>query len=124
MIGKETTMKIPKYVQELLKRSQYVYDSYQKDPNYAVGYTIRIGKRSPYTRAKSFKEEIERFRYWAERVFKNQYNGTSDIFYILYMPSRTHYSNIGQFAVVTIYDPVMKDIEQFIPKEDKKGSRR
>ena len=36
------------------------------------------------------------------------------------IPKKTHYAN--QYAIVTIYDPVMKQLE-YIPKSDRRRNR-
>lgn len=41
-------MNIPNYVKSLLKGARYEFGSWRKNPNYAVGYTISIRKRSDY----------------------------------------------------------------------------
>lgn len=45
-------MKIPKYVQEIMERSEFVRG--YGDP----GYTIRIRKATPYTRISTLSAEI------------------------------------------------------------------
>ena len=98
-------MKIPKYVIELLERSKYSYDNrYRKNENYAVGYTIEIHKRTEYAYVSTLKEEIERL----EKFIVNN----SGEYKVIYIPSETHYNN--QYAVVTIFDPMMKHLEQYI----------
>lgn len=101
-------MKIPKYVQELMSRSRYEYHRYTKDPNYGVGYTISIRKYNEYERVDTLKKEIERLCNWANRI------AGCETAYILYMLHSTHYAN--QAATVTIFDPVMQKIEQYIPQ--------
>ena len=101
-------MQIPKYVQELMERSSYEYVSCRRDPNYAAGYTIRIEKRTVQTQVKTFKAEVEQLCKWANRVAR------TETAHILSMPAITRYNR--QFAVVTIFDPVMKHIEQYIPQ--------
>lgn len=100
-------MKIPKYVQELMSRSNYEFDSCRNNDNYAAGYTIKIHKYSAYEYLDTFKAEVERLCAWANRV------AGVETAYILDMPVRFHHCN--QVAVVTIFDPVMHKIEQYIP---------
>ena len=99
-------MKIPKYVQNLMERSKYEFDCCTTNENYAVGYTIRIRKESPYTKIDTFKKEVGRLVTWANRT------AGVDTAYILRIPEKTHYCN--QTAIVTIFDPVMMKLEQFI----------
>lgn len=102
-------MKIPKYVIELMSRAEYNYKYLVNDKNYAVGYTLNIFKATPYTRADTLKAEVERLVAWANKV------GGKGTAYILGFPSETHHYD--QEAIVTIFDPVMKHIEQYIRKE-------
>ena len=102
-------MTIPKYVQEILSRSKYEFDFCTNHPNYGAGYTIRIQKATPYTYAVTFNAEIERLCKWANRV------AGVETAHILYMPQKTQHCR--QFAVITIFDPIMQKIEQHIAKE-------
>lgn len=97
-------IKIPKYVQNIMHRAKYEYDFFYNHSEYAVGYTIRITKATPYTKIYTFKTELETLKKWVER------NGGKMI--ILHIPNETHY--INQYAIVTIYDPIMKYIEGYI----------
>ena len=99
-------MKIPKYVQELMERSKLVYDRCKNHPNYGAGYTIKVAKRSAYSQVDTLRKEVERLVKWA--------NGTpaGEIAFILDMPTETHHVN--QSAVVTIFDPIMQQIEKYI----------
>jgi hypothetical protein len=98
-------MNIPKYILGLLERSKYTYkDGYAKNEYYAVGYTIEIHKRTYYSRVETLKEEIEKLEKF---VTKNN----SEL-KILYIPTETHYND--QYAVITIFDPIMKQLEQYI----------
>lgn len=98
-------MEIPKYIKEILKRSEYNF-SMIKNENYGVGYTIKVAKNTAYTHIHTFKKELERMVNWANKQTKNK------CAYILYIPENTHYTE--QFAIVTIFDPVMQKIEQYI----------
>ena len=103
-------MKIPKYVQDLMSRSTYVYSTstlMTENPNYAAGYTIRIEKHSEYAEAEAFRKEVERLVKWANRV------AGIETAHILSVPDRTRHHKQG--AVVTIFDPVMQKIESYIP---------
>lgn len=108
---------IPNYIKEILSRSNYVFDYYTTDPNYAAGYTIRIDKATPYTWLKTFKSEITALEYWVQSTYKRIYNDDSIIFHLIYIPTRTHHNS--QFAIVTIFDPIMKHLEPYIPKKGK-----
>ena len=101
-------MKIPKYVQELMSRSEYEYDRFTKHENYSAGYTIRICKHSEYAYADTLKTEVERLCNWANRA------AGIETAYILHTPTQTHHCK--QYAIITIFDPIMQKIEQFIPK--------
>ena len=105
-------MEIPKYVQELMSRSSYVFSSNKiilENINYASGYTIRIQKRTEYTMVDTLRSEVERLVKWANR------KAGFECAYILYVPAKTHYRK--QSAVVTIFDPIMQKIEQFLPEK-------
>lgn len=97
-------MNVPKYIVDIMERAKYEFDCFKNNPDYSVGYTIKIRKSSAYTKVDTFKSEIERLKKWVE---KN--NGEM---IILDIPSTTHYVN--QIATVTIFDPVMRYIEQYI----------
>lgn len=98
-------MKIPKYVQEIMERSEYDF-RHTSNPNYSVGYTIRINKHSEYAKVDTLRKEAERIVAWANRV------AGENTAYILYTPEKTRYCK--QAAVVTIFDPVMQKIEKYI----------
>ena len=99
---------VPVYVQELMQRARYEYDRCAENENYGVGYTVAISKATPYARAWTLKKEVERLCKWANRT------AGVEIAHVLYVPDKTHYHE--QSAVVTIFDPVMKHIEQLIPE--------
>ena len=98
-------MKIPKYVIEMMKRARYEFDFFKNYNDYAAGYTIKIKKSTPYTMVETFNVEIERLKKWVEKNHGEMI--------VLDFPSKTHYVN--QSATVTIFDPVMQHIEQYIP---------
>lgn len=99
-------MKIPKYVIELMNRAKYNYTLSGKNKNYSTGYTIEIKKYSHYETADTFRKEIDRLKKWVERQ-----NGGEMI--IINCPTYTVHKTM-QYATVTIFDPVMKYIEQYI----------
>ena len=96
-------MKIPKFVRELMSRASWEYDH----PNSSPGYTVRIRKATPYTHAGTLCTECERLVNWANR----QPSGDETAFFD-YCPDTTRHR--WQYAIVTIYDPVMKYLEQYI----------
>lgn len=101
-------MKIPKYVIEMMSRAEYNYKYSVNDKNYAAGYTLNIFKASPYTKVETLEAEIKKLVAWANK------NGGEGTAYILGLPFRTHHYD--QSAIVTIFDPVMKEIEKYIVK--------
>lgn len=116
-------MKVPKYVKELLERATYNYDAL-KDENYSVGYTIDIKKRTHYQYISSFRAEIERLVVWVNKEFARRVNLCDDKYdespkcaYIISIPTKTRHSYM-QYATITIFDPVMKDLEKYINKEE------
>lgn len=103
-------MTIPEYVIDLMQRAKYNYEicnCMRYATVCAIGYTIDISKSSHYQKVNTFINEINRLKKWVE----NQ--GGEMI--IISVPSRTTYK-IMQYATVTIFDPVMKQIEQYINK--------
>ena len=111
-------MKVPKYVIELMERAKYNYDSCGKYKHYAVGYTIDIAKFSHYEYADTLKKEINRLIKWCNRQYEKSNDGwftDGKNAYILRLPQTTEYKTM-QYATVTIYDPVMKYLEQYISK--------
>lgn len=100
-------MIVPKYVVHLMERSQYEYVECKKSPDFAAGYTIRIEKRTPYTQIETLRKEIDRLVGWANRA-------VPDTAFILSCPNKTHHTD--QYAVVTIFDPVMQHSEKYIPE--------
>lgn len=104
-------MKIPKYVIDILQRSEYDFDLCRNHLNYAVGYTLSIKKYSHYQTAETFKSEVERFVSWCNKKYHN-------IACTLEVPNKTQHRQM-QYAVVTVYDPMMKDIEKYIPNREK-----
>jgi hypothetical protein len=101
-------MRVPAYVRELIERAVYNYNS--KSPDYSVGYTIDIEKRSDYGWVSYLADEIERLKKWVER----QPGGEM---VVIDVPKETRLRR--QTATVTIFDPVMQHIEKFIPPRQK-----
>lgn len=103
-------MEIPKYIQDMMERSKFVL-SYGEP-----GYTIAIRKATPYTQVSTFKVEIERLKKWIQQMMSKDDLGVPTMI-INRIPKKTHYAN--QYAIVTIYDPIMKQLEKYIQKSDK-----
>ena len=93
-------MKVPKYAQKMMICASFEFDHPKANP----GYTMRIPKATPYTKADTLRAECEKLVAWARK------NGSEAE--ILEMPNATHYCN--QTAVVTITDPCMKYLEVFM----------
>lgn len=108
-------MTIPKYVKDMMCRAEYNYDN-NSNPNYCVGYTVDIKKASHYQKIDTFKKEIDRLISWAKREYKKlgDTNECCEVACVLRMPTKTTYIGDIQSATVTIYDPIMKIIEQYI----------
>lgn len=96
---------VPKYVQELMERSYYYYGFDTKNERCGAGYTIAIKKATPYSYASTLKNEIERLKRWVERQPGGECN-------IISCPQKTTHGT--QIAIVTIFDPVMQQIEKLI----------
>ena len=98
-------MKIPNYIIALLNRSEYFYGDLG-----SAGYTLKIHKATPYTHMATLKSEVDRLIKWANKQFPTYPEApTAKLECGL---GRTMYCD--QSAIVTIYDPVMKHIEQYI----------
>lgn len=98
-------MIIPKYVQELMSRARFVLGAGE------AGYTIRIYKRTPYSKIPTLRAEVERLQKWVERMMPEDDLGVP-IMIINRIPTKTHYCD--QYAVVTIFDPIMQKLEKYI----------
>ena len=104
-------MIIPKYVQDLMKRAKFAIG--YGDP----GYTLEITKETPYTHASTLDTEIKRLEKWVKRVMPEDDLDVPTMI-VNKIPKKTHYCN--QYAIVTIYDPVMKELEKYIRGGNKK----
>lgn len=108
-------IKIPKYVENILARSQW------RAPHYLIGhyregfYTFTIVKETPYTTARVFRREVDRFLAWAQREARREYGCTWPIGHVVSAPKVTRHQK--QWAVVKIVDPIMHDIEDKIVKQ-------
>lgn len=102
-------MKLPKYVVNVMKRSFYCYEFELHGADVArwcaAGYTVAIKKESPYTYAETLCKEVERLQKWVNK----QDGGDCRI---ISLPKRTIHGD--QYAIVTIFDPVMKHLEKYI----------
>ena len=105
----------PKYVIDIMSRARFAKG--YGDP----GYTIEIAKRTRQTLASTFEKEIDRLAKYVERDMDRRimagYMGEptetrEPTIIVQNVPKKTHYCD--QYAVVTIYDPVMKDLEKYI----------
>lgn len=108
MIMAQRQFIVPKFVQEILSRSEYAYG-----PESEPGYSLKIHKRSIYANVSSLKKEVERFCSWADRNTPEGLNKSV----ILCVPKQNHYTD--QIAIVTVYDPVMRQIEEYIKDSNK-----
>jgi len=103
---------IPKYVENILSRSQW------KAPYYMAGkyregfYTFTILKETDYVTARVFQREVERFVAWANREAKKATGIQQPVATIISIPEKTRHAE--QYAVVKIVDPIMKQIEDHI----------
>lgn len=100
-------MKIPMYVQDLMERSEFALG--YGDP----GYTIVVHKRTYHQLANTFSKEIKKLEKWANRQVPHY--DDIPIAKIIKIPEKTHYRD--QTATITIYDPVMKQIERYMKKK-------
>lgn len=78
-----------------------------------AGYTIRIYKSTPYSKVSTLKAEVERLQKWVERMMPEDNLGVPTMI-VNSIPTKTHYCD--QYAVVTIFDPIMQRIEKYIKK--------
>lgn len=103
-------MKIPKYVVELMSRAEFDVLHPRGDP----GYTLRICKATAYTRHETLCKEVERLVAWANKKCPVPDEYESPTASVISTPHSTRYKK--QYAVVTIYDPVMRELEKYIPR--------
>lgn len=95
-------MKIPKYIQNIMGRARF--DRNFDNPRSNPGYTIIVRKATPYTHADTFRKELERMVSWAKKEYADAE--------ILECPEQTR--NCTQTALVTVTDPCMKYLEQYM----------
>ena len=99
--------KIPVYVQKLMSRASFEIG--YGEP----GHTLEIEKATPYTCVYTLRAEVERFVVWINRIMTKAALDAPMVV-INNVPTQTHYYN--QYAVVTVYDPVMQQLEKFMKK--------
>ena len=108
---------VPKYIRDILARSEWAVEAGRLPEGGDPGYTILIHKRTAYARAKTLDGETRLLRSWAERLMRRLFPGYDPAAQpktvIHQCPTETHYWD--QWATVTIWDPVMKYIEEYIP---------
>lgn len=105
-------MRIPKKYKELIWKAEYEFDECVNHEQYAAGYTLKVYKPSERTLIPTFRRQLEELVAWANR----QCEGSA---YILRCPSRTFYCK--QYAVVTIWDPVMQQLEKCIAEHHQRS---
>ena len=93
-------MKTPQYIINALKNTEFYFG---KDG--CVGYSIKIFKHTRYEYAKTLNQRCHTIVSWCNR----QIDGSAEV---VYCPQLTHYEQ--QFGIITIYDPMMLHLEQFI----------
>lgn len=93
-------MKTPQYIITPLKRAEFYFG---KDG--VVGYSIKIHKHTIYEYADTLLHRCGKIITWCNK----QIPGSAEM---VFCPKETHYRD--QFAVITIYDPLMLHLEQFI----------
>ena len=116
-------MKTPLYIQNLLSRCEWAVEAGRLPKGCDPGYTLLLHKRSAYALAKTLAKEADALKGWAEREMLKlcpYYDNDADpIAVVNHCPGETRYRD--QWAVITIWDPLMKHIEKFIPEKDRPG---
>lgn len=107
---------IPTYVKRMLKRASFAIETSKFEKGWDPSYTIIIPKHSIYAQADTLKAEVERLKAWCIRAKYGSFPSVGDLKFpgveVLHVPSETHYCK--QYAVVTIYDPIMQRVEHLI----------
>ena len=93
-------MKAPQYVITPLKKAKYYFGK-----DCCAGYSIKIYKRTRYEYASTLRSRCDKIITWCNK----QVACSAEM---VFCPSETRYDN--QFAVITIYDPVMLYLEKYI----------
>ena len=99
---------MPKYVKEMMSRASFCFTQ-----SFAIpGYTISIRKSTEYTSCQTLKQEVERLAKWVRKECNRRKLDFGMTMVVNSIPESTHYCK--QYAYVTIYDPIMMDLEKFI----------
>ena len=93
-------MKAPQYITTPLKRAEFYFG---KDG--VVGYSIKIFKHTRYEYAQTLRNRCSQIITWCNKQVPESAE-------MVFCPKETH--NTNQFAVITIYDPLMLHLEKFI----------
>ena len=93
-------METPKYIISALRGAEFYFGE-----NCVPGYSIKIRKRTKYEYATTLRSRVDRILTWCNK----QVGGSAEM---ISCPGCTNYTD--QFAVITIYDPVMLRLEGFI----------
>jgi hypothetical protein len=93
-------MKAPNYITNSLHNAEFYFGE-----DGCVGYSIKIFKHTRYENANTLRIRCAAIIGWCN----NQIPGSAEM---VSYPKVTHYTQ--QFAVITIYDPVMLYLEKFI----------
>jgi len=88
------------YIKQALSRAEFYFGR-----DGVVGYSIKIFKHTRYEYAKTLRERCSRIITWCNK----QVEGSAEM---VWYPTETRYDS--QFAVITIYDPVMIGLEKYI----------
>lgn len=109
-------MDIPKYIQALLGRSEWAVTAGRLPKDCDPGYTILLHKRTPYSLAGTLAEEARSLKKWCDRqtlsICPDYDLERMPKTVIRSCPQVTHYCD--QWAVVIIYDPLMKNLENMV----------
>lgn len=93
-------METPNYIKSALRGAKYYFGK-----DCVAGYSIKIYKHSRYEYSQTLRSRCGKIITWCNK----QVEGSAEM---VFCPSCTNYSD--QFAVITIYDPLMMHLEQFI----------
>lgn len=109
-------MEIPKYIQTLLERSEWAVTAGRLPKGCDPGYTILLHKRTPYSLAATLKKDADALKKWCDRRMLSTCPGYDlermPKTVVHSVPKATHHHD--QWAVVIIYDPVMKHLEHLV----------
>lgn len=113
-------MKIPKFVKEFLEwRAEWAIYSGIFRNGWDPTCTLFLHKRSYYCTVDTLKKDAERFCAWCNRQIPALKDYPRAV--ILMCPAHTHHCD--QYAVIRVYDPVLQQIEKFIPEKYRYGTR-